>query len=345
MQRHPLLKTRTGGFSLIEFMVAMVLGIILIGGAVSVYLASKRSYTEVEQVAALSENGRFALQILNDSLRHAGFFGAANPRDVRPDGGLAGIVSDCTGDAAALDTGRFLVATSADVDGDAYGCVTDALPNTDVLVVKQALPRPLRDSDPNDATDIPDGVIDFPTALSDQDIYIIANSEAGLILDGADTPPDVAPGGEFALAEAWPYRVYVYYVRDAEVPTLSRRELTWNGAALAMDEPPEDLVEGVENFRVMFGLANPATREVNRWVNMGGVADWDRVAAVEVFLLLRSATTDTDYRDEKAYQLGDLVITPATDANYDETTRRARRLLVHSAISLRNPKLVLRGGA
>lgn len=342
MQRHTLLRARTGGFSLIEFMVAMVLGIILIGGAVSVYLASKRSYTEVEQVAALSENGRFALQILHELLRHAGFFGAANPRDLRADGALTAVVGDCTGDAEAFNAARFLVVASADGDGEAFGCIDDAVPGTDVLVVKQVLPRPLRDSDPADATDTPDGVIDFPAGLSAQEIYVIANSEAGLILDGADTAPSVLPGNEFALAEAWPYRVFVYYVRDADVPTLSRRELTWNGTAMAMSLPSEDLVEGVENLRIMFGLANQVTREVDRWVNFGGVGNWDRVAAVEVFLLLRSSTVDTDYLDDKDYQLGDLVISPATDSDYDE---RARRMLVHSTISLRNPKLTLRGGA
>ena len=42
------------GFSLIEFMVAILLGTILITGAVGVYLGSKRSYTEVEQVASLA---------------------------------------------------------------------------------------------------------------------------------------------------------------------------------------------------------------------------------------------------------------------------------------------------
>ena len=68
------------GFSLVELMVAMVLGFIVIGGAISVYLASKRSLTEVEQVATLSENGRFALQLLGYSVRHIGFYGGANPR-------------------------------------------------------------------------------------------------------------------------------------------------------------------------------------------------------------------------------------------------------------------------
>ena len=44
-----------------------MLGLMLIAGAVSIYLASKQSYTEVEQVANLTENARFAEQVLGDS--------------------------------------------------------------------------------------------------------------------------------------------------------------------------------------------------------------------------------------------------------------------------------------
>ncbi|MFT6052520.1 MAG: type IV pilus assembly protein PilW, partial [Halioglobus sp.] len=67
--------SRNTGFTLIEFLVAVVLGIILVGGVASVYIGSKRSFIEVEQVGSLTENASFALQMMNDSLRHIGFFG------------------------------------------------------------------------------------------------------------------------------------------------------------------------------------------------------------------------------------------------------------------------------
>ena len=65
------------GFSLVEFMVAMVLGFIVVGGAISVYLTSKNSFTEGEQVAQLADNARFALQVMGNSSRHIGFFGGS----------------------------------------------------------------------------------------------------------------------------------------------------------------------------------------------------------------------------------------------------------------------------
>jgi len=41
----PGLRQRQTGISAIELMVGMLLGLILIGGAISIFLASKRSYT------------------------------------------------------------------------------------------------------------------------------------------------------------------------------------------------------------------------------------------------------------------------------------------------------------
>jgi len=51
---------------------------------------------------------------------------------------------------------------------------------------------------------------------------------------------------------------------------------------------------------------------------------------------------DLGYTDTKTYDLGGVSITPASDADFPVNVRR---LLMHSSISLRNPKLVIRGGA
>src|SRR5690606_33986277 len=156
--------------------------------------------------------------------RHAGFAGAANPQDIRTDDSLGTIVDDCDSPAAAAEVANYLWAVTA-TGGEAFGCIKDARPDTDVLVIKHVLPRPLYDADPEDLSAVRDGTISFPDALDDKEIYVIANSERGLLLDGADAAPDVREGNEFALGVAWPYRVQIYYVRELTIPTLSRRVL------------------------------------------------------------------------------------------------------------------------
>ena len=329
------------GFSLVELMVAMVLGFIIIGGAISVYLASKRSLTEVEQVATLSENGRFALQLLGYSVRHIGFYGGANPRDIRSDG-MGAVAGDCTGDAAAYDADHSFFAIRA-TSAVVAGCITDVMPDTDILVIKGVGTRPLYDANPEDPTAPRDGVISFPAGQwNSQQTYVIANSESGMLLDGADTPPDVGEGSEFALAVAWPYRLQIYYIRDGATPTLSRKILAWDAETESMSIQTEDLVQGVENMRFRFGYDSNDDGEVDTLAYLDDITAWNQVTSLQVFLLLASDVVDPSYMNEKTYQLGDI----AVDKEYLELYGRPvnlRRILLHSDMTLRNPRLVLRG--
>ncbi len=327
----------------------------------SVYLASKRSYVEVEQVGGLSENGRFALQVLKDSLLHIGFYGPSRPGDFAEDASLGVVADDCTGIAAAydLDNYFFSARTTTSDPGTAFGCITDAVTNSGILVVKYLVPRPTYDSDPDDPNAPTDGVLDFPAALSATETYGIVNSEYGLLLDGADsgTAPDVREGEEFARGVAWPYRFEIYYVRKVPVgsgfmPTLSRKILSWNGTAMGVIT--EDLVEGVELFYLRFGVANAVSGEVEGYTSLtdlnedgdlelfGTAKDWGQVDSIEAFVLVRSTTEDPLYTDTKTYNLGDIAITPSSNPNFPVNVRR---LMMQSSISLRNPKLIIRGGA
>lgn len=73
------MKSRTQhGFSLVELMVAMAIGIFLMFGAVTVFTNSKRTYNENEVSSRLQENLRFASEILTHDVRMAGYYGCAN---------------------------------------------------------------------------------------------------------------------------------------------------------------------------------------------------------------------------------------------------------------------------
>lgn len=65
--------TRQNGFSLIELMIAMVLGLVLIAGVVNVFLASSQTYRLQEAMFRVQESGRFALDFMLRDLRDSGF--------------------------------------------------------------------------------------------------------------------------------------------------------------------------------------------------------------------------------------------------------------------------------
>lgn len=329
------------GFSLIEFMVAVLLGTILISGAIGVYLGSRRSYTEVEQVAALAENARFSLSLLEESLRHVGFFGPAGPGNIAFDGNLGAVTGNCTGQGAAYVIEDYLFGIQA-ASGSVFGCIDDAVPNTDVLVVKHLAPNPAYDADPADPTAARDGVISFPSGLSATETYAIVNAEGGIVFDGADTAPSVSTGEVYANGIAYPYRLSIYYVRDTgAVPVLARKVLQWDAAAGAMTIATQDLVDGVENMQFLYGVDTDLDGEPDRFVNdtdpfFTTPANWGSVLVVRAALLIQSAVEDPNYTDDRTYQLADESVTPGGNR---------RRLLARTEITLRNPRLVLRGGA
>jgi type IV pilus assembly protein PilW len=65
-------RARARGLTLIELMVALVLGLVLLGGLATVFVANKQTYRQQDMLARLQENGRFALSLLERDVRRAG---------------------------------------------------------------------------------------------------------------------------------------------------------------------------------------------------------------------------------------------------------------------------------
>ena len=73
MTRAPLIRQHQQGFSLVEIMVAMTLGLVLLGGTITLYASSKNSYRLQENIAGMQENARFAIHALRREVEMAGF--------------------------------------------------------------------------------------------------------------------------------------------------------------------------------------------------------------------------------------------------------------------------------
>ena len=71
---HPKLNKQPG-MSLIELLVAIAIGSILMVGLLTVFSNSSRSHRELEKSSQLIENGRYAIDLLYEDLRHSGYYG------------------------------------------------------------------------------------------------------------------------------------------------------------------------------------------------------------------------------------------------------------------------------
>jgi type IV pilus assembly protein PilW len=65
-------RDRQAGFSLVELMIALVLGLILIIGVASVYVTNQQAARTNEGLARLQESGRIAFELMSREMRQAG---------------------------------------------------------------------------------------------------------------------------------------------------------------------------------------------------------------------------------------------------------------------------------
>lgn len=81
------------GFSLIELMIAMLLGLIVIGGVTSVFLANQQVYRSNAALDDVEDNTRMAFEMMAQNIRDAGLLGCTNNgqvANVLQDGPYAG---------------------------------------------------------------------------------------------------------------------------------------------------------------------------------------------------------------------------------------------------------------
>lgn len=66
------------GFSLIELMIAMLLGLMVVGSATAVFLSNKQSYRSNNALSQVQEGTRIAFELIARDLRQAGLTGCGN---------------------------------------------------------------------------------------------------------------------------------------------------------------------------------------------------------------------------------------------------------------------------
>ena len=86
MRRRVLFQT---GFSLVELLLAMLLGVVVIAGIIQLFVGNSRASALVGGQARLQENARYAFEFISRGARRAGYFGCA-PRPGNIVNGLNG---------------------------------------------------------------------------------------------------------------------------------------------------------------------------------------------------------------------------------------------------------------
>jgi Tfp pilus assembly protein PilW len=319
---------RSRGLSLIELMIAIAIGMVVVAALLALYLNVTRTNNEMAKMNRQIENGRFAIQLLQDDVVHAGFWGTYVPEfdDLTtvtvPLDGPTALPDPCLAYNPANWTGVHLSnLIGIPVQGDAGTCaLTSQQANTDVLVVRHAMNCVAGIGNCESDTA---GRLYFQSSQCEKEMSALAqggtsttitldkgaSSTDGFykgalvrIIDGLGagqsatitayngssktatvspawvTTPDNSSVYKFGLgyvlgtsgymfhkrdcitsADKRKFVSHIYYIRDYAttpgdgIPTLMQSTFDLSGGTLE-HQPAQPLIEGIEGFRVMYGI-------------------------------------------------------------------------------------------
>ena len=253
------------GFSLIELMVSLVIGLVILGALVGMFVNSSGGNREMARANTLIENGRLALEVLESDVVHAGFWGAHMPGfddqtiTTVPTDAPTAIPDPCQDyestpwNAAYRNNVVHLPLQVYDSNAVCGGIVVNQQANTDVLVVRHA-ELCVAGSGGNCENDI-NGNLYF------QSTRCTAENNAWVLDTNAGSTFPLTQMDCTAVAEKRKFISDIYYVRDYAVtagdgiPTLMRSQFALAGGELG-HLPAVAMVEGIEGFRVELGIDN-----------------------------------------------------------------------------------------
>lgn len=77
VSRTPHRFSKTTGFSLVELMIAIVIGLVVVGGVIGIFASAVKSHTDNLRMTRLNQELRTTMNLMTRELRRAGFWGGA----------------------------------------------------------------------------------------------------------------------------------------------------------------------------------------------------------------------------------------------------------------------------
>ena len=338
---------RQGGFSMVELMVAITLALLLTGAVIAVFIGSRTAYQATAGVGEMSDSGRFALNLIGESVRSAGNLAcnsamSATSQTVVPGApvvtfvnnfgqGVEGFEANGTGNPAGA-----IALPAAPVAGAANNwtpnldpAMTAAIPanpqnigqpvqGSDVLVVRSSVPRVAPAYTTADVAPGANNLTVTPVPVAIAGYAAVSDCTKSVIFQ---VPAAVAPGatavglnaglpgvGFSAGALVTPLTTTVYYIGVGSDGDASLWRLEQvNGPGFA---PPEELVPDVENMQVLYGIDTNGTQTAAAYVTADQVGTVN-VVSIQVALVVASPPSTRPVPPAAPYNLlGNAVTAP-----------------------------------
>lgn len=301
---------KQSGFSLVELMIALVIGLLLIAGVIELFVGSKQMYRVQDMKARMQENGRYAIHQISSLISHAGYQGCNSLHMEETN------VTNFLNNVSNYEWSFTVPIEGQNATGTTWSPAKqnniNAAQGSDILTVRAATNLYVEVSSHADKTSpitIPAG-----TAMNDCDpasdndcanIIMLNNCENAVIFQASNNP--VQDGKiEFAQGVGTPGNSAEIYAVGTNTPSIKH---TYGSAWLTSmathtffvgtsDGEPvlfekvgsqnaQVLVEGVEQMQVQYGLDDDDDQTVDRYVTADQVnANWDKVISIKIWLVM-----------------------------------------------------------
>lgn len=289
------------GVTIVELMVALALGLFLLGGVITIYVSSKQAYRTSDALTRVQDNGRFAMELISRDLRSVGYKGKClNDVNVLLDTSHA----DYRADLFDLDDA---IAGWENAGGAYAGEMKDYRPQTDVMFLKHAANATGATAGgvtPANAAAI---VLTQAGGVEQGEIVVVSDALGCDMFQNVAAPNAAAlsrgAGGKFPPGNRIPATAQFSHQYDErmEILTLSSN-IYYIGKASGGADPalyalkrlsygrgtaPQDveLIEGVHDMQIRYGIDTNADREADRYVTAEDVPQWRQVVSAQVCLV------------------------------------------------------------
>ncbi len=318
------IKPTSRGFSLVELMIAMTLGLAIMGGIIALFLSNKQVYRTQEALSRVQESGRLAFEIMARDIRMAGNLGC--PRTDR----VANVLENQSTDWWADAFGPAIIG----YDGDqAFAAATNRATGTDIITIRRAATgsfsvtdhqatsaqfklnktHTLKDDDIIIVCDTAQASLFQITNANASNVTIVHNEGTGDVgncskyLGHPDSctanaktekagncpngfiPCEYSYGPDSTLAL---YEAIAYYIGTNDSGNRSLYRI-----ALTDGLQSQELIEGVEDMQLTYGVDTTGDNQADDYLDASSVTDWAQVISVQVNLLAYS--TDNNVAAEK----------------------------------------------
>jgi type IV pilus assembly protein PilW len=340
-------QSKSRGFSLIELMISILIGMILIAGILSIFFSSKVTYLSNEKTARLQENGRTALDFMSHDLRSSGYHGCARNMNYTP-----------TINTPASVLWSFVFPMQG-FESDGVSAYAPALPialnpapipDSDIIVVR----TPVRDTRMTRmVTNMANSTANLtvlntnPAPAAAGQVMMISDCENFSVFQVSSYTPGT-PNGTIAHAAGGsnpgnatndlgtPYaagarvvalQTVIYYVANDPAtgePGLFRQ----TGAT----QPAELIIDGIQALQVAYGEDTNSDHVADNYYSADNVTNWFDVVSVTLAMLVRSEESGTNV-DANTYPLLNVGLGGRTLGPYND---RRQRMVFTNTVALRN---------